>query len=597
LVGFAAGPANAQTADEVRQLLVERVGDLDKLRVPESNNDLPQPRLEDGTLDPRYVITEEKRFLGKLLFHDPVRSNNIDPAFGGDLATGQTASCGSCHHGQAGSKAGQVQSIGVGGEGRLEMDRNGSFVMTRHIADGMVDTIPTPIEVRDDEGNVLVSGRFDQVDAPPRLAPSVVGFAYNNRLLWGGEAGEPFDPDNPAKANSNPDGLPTGENLAQLTARAHRMADTQQFALQQNPIYGKLFAAAFPEEHARFLETGDSSDFINESTVQRAMATFLRTVVTHETPWDEFLAGDNDALTSTELRGAWLFAADVASGGAGCISCHSGPALNKQLGDEDGILVEENFLNLGLGDHPLQELARNALNNPDHHDGGRRDVTARAEDSFQFKTPTLRQVADGRQFMHSGELEGLRAVLDYFNAGAPTSDFAVAAGNVAQEFTNPRGPDVTGLGLSEADLDGLEIFLANGLYDPRFTAYDADSRTDTFDPNSDDLTYSEEFKALGAVDGMLPSQMAVGNDDPVSRDQSLFVRGRVNSDDRVDIADIIFLVNYLFVGGEAPVPMVAADTNHDFAVDLSDGLYLLNFLFQGGPQPPMPFPNPGQLVP
>src|SRR5882762_1972631 len=92
----------------------------------------------------------------------------------------------------------------------------------------------------------------------------------------------------------------------------------------------------------------------------RSTATFLRTTVTRNTPFDRFLAGDDRALTARPLRGARLFFAPVTreAGGAGCVSCHSGPMLNKQHDDPDvagiGAFVEDNFVNVGIGDHPLQ---------------------------------------------------------------------------------------------------------------------------------------------------------------------------------------------------------------------------------------------------
>jgi cytochrome c peroxidase len=580
----------------VRAAVDARVGGVARLRVPARNEDLPQPRLPDGRIDPRFEITEAKRYLGKLLFQDPIRTNNIKPELGGDLSTMQKASCGSCHFGEAGSKAGQVINLALGGEGRMAMDLGGNFVIDRHLAAGMLDAIPTPIEKTDAAGNVILSGKFDQVDSVARLSPTIVGFTFNNRLLLGGVAGEPFDPSNPAKANKNPDDLPAGENLAQIAFAAHRMADTQKDALQGNAVYRRLFADAFPDEYAQHLVSGDLDDYINEMTIIRAVAAFLRTVITRNTPWDRFLAGDNAALTARQLRGAYLFAASIGEGGADCISCHSGPALNKQLGDEAGLLVEENFFNLGLHEHPLQDLARAALENPDHHDVGRQEATADPGDAFEFRTPTLRQLRTSGQFMHSGEFTSVRAVVKFFSDGVPVNPLAAAAGNLPARFTSPRGPGITGLGLAAADIDALVDFIENALFDPAFVEYDPDSPTDTFDPNVADLTYRPELKALGARDGLLPSLMAVGNDDTLSRRQTVYVRGRVNADSRVDIADTIFLFSFLFLTGPAPDPMVAADANHDERIDIADGIYLLSFFFRGGPPPAMPFPDEGNLM-
>ena len=72
-----------------------------------------------------------------------------------------------------------------------------------------------------------------------------------------------------------------------------------------------------------------------------------------------------------------------------------------------------------------------------------------------------------------------------------------------------------------------------------------------------------------------------------------FVRGRINDDAAIDISDPIFALDYLFLGGETPRCLKAADVNDDGAVDISDPVYLLFSLFQAGPNPPPPYPDPG----
>ena len=593
----APGMSSAQTPEEVRALLESRVGGIEKLRVPERNEDLPQPRLPSGELDPLFRITEAKRYLGKLLFHDPIRAANIKTELGGVPSTAQTASCGSCHLGVAGSKAGQVMNFGVGGEGRMEMDSRGGFRFTRRPVAGLIDAIPTPIVRKDASGAILLDGHFDAVDSVPRLSPTIVGFAFNNRLLGGGAAGEPYDGANSRKLNKNPENLNAGENLVQIAFKVHRMVGAQQFELQGNAVYRQLFAAAFPEENVRYTTSGELNDLIKETTVIRAVAAFLRTVVTRDSPWDRFLAGDDSALSARQLRGAWLFAAPVGGGGAGCIECHSGPALNKQLGDEADLLVEEDFYNIGVGDHPLQELARQALEDPLRRDVGREEVTADPSHRFKFKTPTLRQLKHAGQLMHSGEIESVRDAVEYFNRGEPASREAAGTGTLTARFTHPRGAGLKGLGLSEADADALADFIENGLHDPAFERFDPDSPTDTFEPNERDLTYSSALKALGARDGLLPSLRAVGNDDERTRRETIFVRGDATGDERIALSDAVRLIDYLFLGREAPSNMAASDANHDGRVDIGDPVFLLSFLFLGGPAPALPYPGLGQLMP
>lgn len=72
-----------------------------------------------------------------------------------------------------------------------------------------------------------------------------------------------------------------------------------------------------------------------------------------------------------------------------------------------------------------------------------------------------------------------------------------------------------------------------------------------------------------------------------------FVRGDANDDAQIDISDTVFVLNYLFVSGDAPPCLDAADLNNDGGVDISDTVYLLNFLFISGPAIPTPSPACG----
>jgi cytochrome c peroxidase len=540
----------------LRRFISQQVGGIDKLAVPAKDADIPLPRLADGTVNPRYQTTEEKRYLGKLLFHDPIRTARIDPAYGGVLATKQTGSCGSCHLGEAAGKAGAVLNFNVGGEGRGYTDENGNFIIRRRPrsdlpilrqsplfdGDALVDALPTLTDIyhipvpapghieiatpaRGEKlplpDQLLATGRLDALDSVGRQSPSTIGFAFNNRLLLGGFAGEPDS----ARGGLNPFGDPAQENLTLLLLDAHRMLTAESAELQKYPAFVKLFQDAFPEEAAEAAANNDMNILINDQTVLRATATFLRTAVTRNTPWDKFLAGDNRALTAAQRRGAKLFFTPARAGGAGCFSCHSGPMLNKQHDDPDvagiGQLVEENFINVGIGDHPLQALGRLVRNNPNFHDEGRKEITFNDNDAFKFRVVTLRQLKDARTFFHNGSFTKVRDVVEYFNAGVPQDPVAGAARTLSTRFTNPRGPGLPqGLGLSEQQVNDLTDFLENGLYDAAFVRYDPHSTTRTFQPNERDLNYSKyrsDLAALGAIDGFVISGLAIDNNDALSR--------------------------------------------------------------------------------
>ncbi len=588
--------ATADSPSALRGYIAGRVGGLQNLTVPPDDASIPLPRQADGTVNSRYETTEAKRYLGKMLFHDPVRTVRVNinqgqpldlppgTAFGGTVsaanpnvqaivaATQRTGSCGSCHIGEAAGKAGQLLNFNTGGEGRGYTDERGNFVPRRRPqailtklraeplfpGDAMVDALPTLTDIFIDAGGqrvvttpalfyhapsplaLLATGRLDELDSVGRLSPSMVGFAFNNRLLFGGFAGEPQS----TPGSLNPFSDPAQENLTLLLLDAHRMINFESGALQSIPAFVKLFRDAFPQEAAAADAAGDLNKLVNDVTVFRATATFLRTIVTRNTPFDRFIAGDDRALTPAQQRGARLFftPATGAAGGAGCFSCHSGPMLNKQPNDPDvagvGAFVEQNFFNVGIGDHPVQALNALARGRLDpsrvgrdgfaYHaeDTGRQEVTHDPSDAFKFRTLTLRQLKDARNFMHNGSFVKVRDVVEYFNAGVPQDPTAGAARTLTGRFTHPRGPGYPrGLGLAGRQVDDLADFLENALYDPALAKYDPASPTPALQPTERDLTYSKyrpDLAALGAKDGFMPSGLAIDDNDPLARrDQGL----------------------------------------------------------------------------
>jgi cytochrome c peroxidase len=568
--------------DRLRAQIARQVGGLDTLTVPPDDASIPLPP-EDPSRPGRYATTEAKRYLGKLLFHDPVRTARINvntavpldlpagTAFGGTVEADadtdaivaeqrQTGSCGSCHLGEAAGKAGAVFNFNVGGEGRGYTDEDGNFIPRRRTlaslpklrdapvfaGDTLVDALPTLTDIYTVGGQVevttparalqspapdalLATGRLDAVDSVGRQSPSMIGFAFNNRLLLGGFAGQPPE----APGSLNPFDDPAQENLTLLLLDAHRMLGSQAAELLKIPAFVKLFEDAFPEEAAQAMSQSDPTLLVNDDTILRATATFLRTLVTRDTPFDRFLGGDDSALSASQRRGARLFFTPADQGGAGCFSCHSGPMLNKQPNDPDvagiGAFVEENFVNVGIGDHPLQALnalTRNKDTETHAEDTGRQEITGDPGDAYQFRSLTLRQLKDARTFFHNGSLSSVRDVVSYFNAGVAQDAIAGAAPTLDPRFTRPRGAgSAPGLGLSPRQVDDLTDFLENGLYDPSFVSFDPGSGTPTLQPSDDDLAFSRnrpDLAALGARDGQMLSGRAIDNDDPLSRrDQGL----------------------------------------------------------------------------
>jgi hypothetical protein len=72
-----------------------------------------------------------------------------------------------------------------------------------------------------------------------------------------------------------------------------------------------------------------------------------------------------------------------------------------------------------------------------------------------------------------------------------------------------------------------------------------------------------------------------------------FVRGNIHGQGDIDISDAVSVLNYLFLGSEAPPCLNAADGDGSGSIVLTDAIYLLDFLFLGGPAPPSPYPDCG----
>ncbi len=72
-----------------------------------------------------------------------------------------------------------------------------------------------------------------------------------------------------------------------------------------------------------------------------------------------------------------------------------------------------------------------------------------------------------------------------------------------------------------------------------------------------------------------------------------FRRGDPNADGRVNIADAVSILEYLFLSGDTPSCASSADTNDDTRINVADAVAILEHLFIGGPTPPLPFPECG----
>jgi len=127
--------------------------------------------------------------------------------------------------------------------------------------------------------------------------------------------------------------------------------------------------------------------------------------------------------------------------------------------------------------------------------------------------------------------------------------------------------------------DGGESFLPNR----RIT-------TTSFDPTAGPIRAGllGEYIGVTAQDGYVHSvwtDTRNGNQDVYTARVEYIFYGDVNADERVDLADVIYLINYLFRNGPLPSPLESADVNCDDLIDVADVVHLINYLYQGGSSP------------
>jgi cytochrome c peroxidase len=128
---------------------------------------------------------------------------------------------------------------------------------------------------------------------------------------------------------------------------------------------------------------------LNETALSAALATYVRTILAGDSPYDRYVAGDRGALTPEQTAGLRLF-----RGRAGCANCHLGPNL-----------TDERFHNTGT------------IRQQGPEDWGRFRVTTRDHDRGAFKTPTLREAARRPPYMHDGSLATLEEVIEHYDQG------------------------------------------------------------------------------------------------------------------------------------------------------------------------------------
>jgi len=363
-------------------------------------------------------VTPEKAILGKILFWEE------------QLSSDDTMACGTCHGVPAGFSDSRMRTH-PGNDGVLGTPD---------------DLITSPGVVRAaNDGTYAPDATFGlNVQLTGRRTPDIFAALYAPETFWDGRGTSSFtDPEtgilliaagaalesqaigpilsDAEMAHENRDWPAVTAKLAQARplALASDLTPDIVAALAVHASYAELFRAAF------------GTTDITAQRIAYAIATYERTLIPNQSPWDAFQAGDLTALTPNQTAGWNQF-----SGPANCTNCHTPPFFS-----------DNQFHNLGL--------------RPSAEDNGRQGVSGLFADRGKFKTPSLRNAGLRERFFHNGQAN----VLNNGPAPGGVDDIYIAGGG---PFPDNRDPLLVPLaGRPGINMQQIMDFVGNGLTDPR----------------------------------------------------------------------------------------------------------------------------------
>lgn len=267
-----------------------------------------------------------------------------------------------------------------------------------------------------------------------RNAPTVVNAAYMSRQFWDGRSPDLEDQAKHPFLNPVEMGLKDHEPILKI--------------VRTDPTYAQAFKSVF----------GKSGDQISIKEVTQAIASFERTIVSGDSPFDRwYYGGDQRSLTPQQVRGFSVFV-----GQGRCVSCHV-------IEQTQALFTDSRFHNIGVGinaiSHDVPRLAGEflkskatgkdvdvaVLSDKKTSELGRFAVTEQFDEMGAFKTPTLRNIAATAPYMHDGSLKTLKEVVVHYNNGGVTKK-----GDKVNEFLSGG---IRPLELSDQQVSDLVAFL------------------------------------------------------------------------------------------------------------------------------------------
>ncbi|MDF1809504.1 MAG: cytochrome c peroxidase [Phycisphaerales bacterium] len=358
-------------------------------------------------------VTDAKRVLGKLLFWDE------------QLSTDNTISCGTCHITSEG---------GVDPRDGVNPGFDGIFGNDDDIL-GSKGVIKT-----DSNGEYLRSVLFDLMpQVTPRRSMSNFVSMYAGNLFWDGRAeGTFFDPlsGDPVAFSSAALEIQSLMPILNEVEMAHQNRDWPSVISKLENAKPMALASDIPQDMLDAITTSDGYPELFEMAfgdpeitpvrIGFAIATYERTLVPNQSPWDNWVDGDPNGMTSDQLQGWQTFRASA------CNNCHVAPLFTTNAFTVNGI-------------------------RPNHEDLGRSVFSGTSFEDGAFRMSALRNLAIRDRFDHTGQFT-MDEVFDFY-----------AHRNGQQPFQGPNldfrlfAPIV----LSPVDEALIKEFITNGLTDPR----------------------------------------------------------------------------------------------------------------------------------
>lgn len=261
----------------------------------------------------------------------------------------------------------------------------------------------------------------------PRGAMSLVNVAYASRLTWA----------NPLLASLEDQILTPllGDNPVEM-GMGGREAEIGAL-LESAEHYRALAKIAFPHDE-------NPNSLLN---AVRAIAAFVRSIVSYNAPYDRYLAGDADALSASAEKGLELFFSERLE----CFHCHGGFNFTDSTTHADSVIEQVGFHNNGLynidgsGAYPDDNT-------------GLFDMTGIVGDMGRFKAPSLRNISLTAPYMHDGSIATLDDVLTHYARGGRLIGHGERTGD--GRLSPFKSEFISGFELSDEERASLIDFLA-----------------------------------------------------------------------------------------------------------------------------------------